>query len=132
MAIHVGIFVEPVAAINQYVCSAGHRDDGRGERCDDPDNDERFLRVSDDQVLSSAVVDSVSLERALKDVEAANARVIALTRQLLEREQHVSALESEVVQLKRLLDPRRKMEHVFRKNHSLYVIGRQAKRMMGR
>lgn len=88
--------------------------------------------MSDDRVLSAATVDSVSLERALKDVEAANARVIALTRQLLQSERRISDLESEIVQLKRLLDPRRRAEHIFRKNHSLYVIGRQAKRMLGR
>ncbi|WDG18950.1 hypothetical protein [Microbacterium sp. Clip185] len=95
-------------------------------------DDERYPRVSDDQVLSPAAVEAVSLERALKDAEVANARVITLTRQLLEHEQRVAELEYEVVQLKRLLDPRRKMEHLFRKNHSLYVIGRQAKRMLGR
>ncbi|WJS91745.1 hypothetical protein [Microbacterium testaceum] len=88
--------------------------------------------MSDDQVLSPAAVEAVSLERALKDVEVANARVIALTRQVLEREERIAELEYDIVQLKRLLDPRRKMEHLFRKNHSLYVIGRQAKRMLGR
>lgn len=88
--------------------------------------------MTDDRALSTAAVDSVSLERALKDVEVANARVIELTRGMLEREKRITELESEIVELKRLLDPRRKLEHVFRKNHSLYVIGRQTKRMMGR
>lgn len=85
-----------------------------------------------DRVLSADAVDSVSLERALKDVEVANARVIELTRGMLEREKRITELEAEVVQLKLMLDPRRKIEHVFRKNHTLYVIGRRAKRMMGR
>lgn len=88
--------------------------------------------MTDDRVLSADAVDSVSLERALKDVEVANARVIELTRGMLEREKQITELEAEVVQLKLMLDPRRKIEHVFRKNHTLYVIGRRAKRMMGR
>ncbi|AUG30427.1 MULTISPECIES: hypothetical protein [Microbacterium] len=88
--------------------------------------------MTDDRVLSADAVDSVSLERALKDVEVANARVIELTRGMLEREKRITELEAEVVQLKLMLDPRRKIEHVFRKNHTLYVIGRRAKRMMGR
>lgn len=88
--------------------------------------------MTDERVLSADAVDSVSLERALKDVEVANARVIELTRRMLEREKRIAELEAEVVQLKLMLDPRRKIEHVFRKNHTLYVIGRRAKRMMGR
>lgn len=88
--------------------------------------------MTNDRVLSADAVDSVSLERALKDVEVANARVIELTRGMLEREKRITELEAEVVQLKLMLDPRRKIEHVFRKNHTLYVIGRRAKRMMGR
>ncbi|MGB4778675.1 hypothetical protein [Microbacterium sp.] len=78
------------------------------------------------------MVDSVSLERALQDVEVANLRVIQLTQGMLDREKRISQLEKEIVELKRLLDPRRKMEHVFRKNHTLYVLARQAKRITGR
>lgn len=84
------------------------------------------------QQLTAEVVDSVSLERALQDAEVANRRVIELTRSLLEREAQIEKLQIEIVSLKQLMDPRRKMEHVFRKNHALYVMARRARRMMGR
>lgn len=84
------------------------------------------------QELSPAVVDTVSLERALMDAEAANLRVIELTRNLLEQEERITELKAEIVALKRIMDPRRKAEHLFRKNHTLYVMARQAKRMIGR
>lgn len=84
------------------------------------------------QELTTAVVDSVSLERALQDAEIANRRVIELTKGLLEREAQIEKLQIEIVSLKQLMDPRRKVEHVFRKNHALYVMARRARRMMGR
>ncbi|MGN6127491.1 MAG: hypothetical protein ACTHON_13055 [Humibacter sp.] len=84
------------------------------------------------QELSSSVVDAVSLEQALRDAEVANIRAIELTRALLEREERIAKLQGELVQLKRAMDPRRRAEHVFRKNHTLYVVARRAKRMMGR
>lgn len=82
--------------------------------------------------LTTKVVDGVSLERALQDAEVANKRVIELTRGLLEREAQIEKLQIEIVSLKQLMDPRRKVEHVFRKNHALYVMARRARRMMGR
>jgi hypothetical protein len=82
--------------------------------------------------LSAEVVDSVSLERALQDAEIANRRVIELTRGLLEREAQIDKLRIEIASLKQLMDPRRKIEHVVRKNHALYVVARRARRMMGR
>jgi len=82
--------------------------------------------------LTTNVVDGVSLERALQDAEVANKRVIELTRGLLEREAQIEKLQIEIVSLKQLMDPRRKVEHVFRKNHALYVMARRARRMMGR
>lgn len=88
--------------------------------------------MGDAPILSAAVVDSVSLERALKDVEAANARAIELTRVLLEREERIAKLEQEMATLIRSLDPRRRLEHTFRKNHTLYALARRAKRMTGR
>lgn len=84
------------------------------------------------QELTTEVVDSVSLERALQDAEIANKRVIELTKGLLEREAQIEKLQIEIVSLKQLMDPRRKVEHVFRKNHALYVMARRARRMMGR
>lgn len=88
--------------------------------------------MGESQELSAAAVDAVSLERALMDAEVANLRVMGLTRDLLDREERIAKLESEIVALKRLLDPRRKAEHIFRSNHTLYVVARRAKRMMGR
>ena len=82
--------------------------------------------------LTPTVVDEVSLVRALQDAEAANLRVVALTRNLLESEERVAKLEAEIVALKRLIGPRLRAEHVFRKNHALYVVARRARRMMGR
>ncbi|MCM3613802.1 hypothetical protein M3672_05025 [Microbacterium enclense] len=82
--------------------------------------------------LTAKVVDGVSLERALQDAEVANKRAIELTRALLEREAQIEKLQIEIVSLKQLMDPRRKVEHVFRKNHALYVMARRARRMMGR
>lgn len=81
--------------------------------------------------LTEDTVAAVSLERALQDAEVANRRAIELTRSLLEREEQISKLQIEIVSLKQMLDPRRKMEHVFRKNHALYVVARRARRMMG-
>lgn len=88
--------------------------------------------MSESQELSPAVVDAVSLERALQDAEVANLRVIELTKDLFEREDRVAELEAELVALKRSMDPRRKMEHIFRSNHTLYTIARRSKRMIGR
>lgn len=88
--------------------------------------------MGQEQRLTAEVVDSVSLERALHDAEIANRRAIDLTRSLLEREAQIEKLQVEIVSLKQLMDPRRKMEHVFRKNHALYVMARRARRMMGR
>jgi hypothetical protein len=88
--------------------------------------------MGDAPKLSSAAVDAVSLERALQDVEAANMRVIQLAQQVLDRDERISKLEQEIVVLKRGMDTRRKLEYVFRKNHTLYVLARQAKRMTGR
>lgn len=82
--------------------------------------------------LSPAAVDAVSLERALQDAEVANVRVIELTKDLLDREAQITALSAEVASLKRMMDPRRKIEHVFRSNHTLYVLARRTKRMIGR
>lgn len=96
------------------------------------DENEGFLVMGDAPKLSPAVVDSVSLERALQDAEVANLRVIELTQTMLDREARIAQLEQENVELKRLMDPRRKLEHVFRKNHTLYALARQAKRMTGR
>lgn len=88
--------------------------------------------MGDSPKLSPAVVDSVSLERALQDAEVANLRVIELTQRVLDREERISQLEQEIVVLKRGMDTRRKLEYIFRKNHTLYVLARQAKRMTGR
>jgi hypothetical protein len=88
--------------------------------------------MGDAPKLSPEVVDSVSLERALQDAEVANIRAMELTQQLLEREERIAELEQEIVLLKRGMDPRRRMEHVFRKNHTLYALARQAKRISGR
>lgn len=90
-----------------------------------------MLALGKNQELTAETVDAVSLERALQDAEVANRRVIDLTRGLLEREEQIAKLQIEIVSLKQLLDPRRKMEHVFRKNHALYVVARRARRMMG-
>lgn len=88
--------------------------------------------MTESQELSPAVVDAVSLERALADVEVANLRVIELTKDLLDREEQITKLQSDLVVLKRAMDPRRKVEHVFRSNHTLYALARRAKRMTGR
>lgn len=88
--------------------------------------------MSEREGLTPAAVDAVSLERALQDVEIANRRVIELTQVLLDKEERIAKLSSEVASLKRSMDPRRKAEHVFRKNHTLYVVARRAKRMLGR
>lgn len=88
--------------------------------------------MDEGQELSPSIVDAVSLERALQDAEAANLRVIALTKDLLDREERIDKLDAEIVALKRLLDPRRKMEHVFRSNHTVYAVVRRTKRMIGR
>jgi len=88
--------------------------------------------MGESQELTPAAVDAVSLERALQDAEAANLRVIELTKDLLDREARVTALESELAALKRLMDPRRKMEHIFRSNHTLYALARRTRRMIGR
>lgn len=88
--------------------------------------------MSDSVQLSATVVDAVSLERALKDVEVANRRVIDLTKKLLDREEQIEQLNAEVVSLKQSMDPRRRMEHLFRKNHAIYAAVRRTKRMMGR
>lgn len=82
--------------------------------------------------LTSATVDSVSLERALKDAEAANLRVIELSKKFLDSEARVAKLEAELAALRRTLDPRRKVEDLFRRNHTAYAIARRAKRMIGR
>lgn len=82
--------------------------------------------------LAAEVVDAVSLDRALRDAEVANQRVIELTKGMLEREAQIEKLQIEIVSLKQLMDPRRKVEHVVRKNHALYVVARRARRMMGR
>lgn len=88
--------------------------------------------MGEGQELSPEVVDAVSLERALKDAEVANLRVIALAKDLFDRDEQINKLNAEIVALKRLMDPRRKVEHVFRSNHTAYVLARRAKRMMGR
>lgn len=88
--------------------------------------------MGESQDLTPAAVDAVSLERALKDTEVANLRVIELTKDLLDREERVIALEAELVALKRTMDPRRRVEHVFRSNHTLYAVARRTKRMIGR
>lgn len=84
------------------------------------------------QELSVAAVDAASLERALMDAEVANLRVMELTRELLDREERISKLESEIVALKRVMDPRRRAEHIVRNNHILYAVARRAKGMTGR
>ncbi|MBN9178528.1 MAG: hypothetical protein J0I43_14340 [Microbacterium sp.] len=88
--------------------------------------------MSDSVQLSAQVVDSVSLDRALRDVEVANRRVIDLAKDLLDREEQIAKLNTEIVALKRLMDPRRRMEHIFRRNHALYAAVRRTKRMLGR
>ncbi|MDY0830351.1 hypothetical protein SK224_14550 [Microbacterium sp. BG28] len=88
--------------------------------------------MGEPQRLSPQVVDAVSLERALRDVEAANLRVIELTKTMVAREERIATLESEIVRLKRAMDPRRRLEYLFRKNHVLYALARRAKRMTGR
>lgn len=88
--------------------------------------------MGDAPKLSPAVVDSVSLDRALQDVEVANLRVIELTQSVLDQHETIAKLEQEIVALKRLMDPRKKLEHVFRQNHTLHAVARRAKRMTGR
>lgn len=88
--------------------------------------------MGDEQKLTAEVVDGVSLERALKDAEIANKRVTDLTAQLLDAEERIAQLSAEIVALKRLMDPRRKVEHVFRSNHVLYAAARRAKGIIGR
>ena len=79
-----------------------------------------------------AMVDAVSLDRALQDAEIANLRVVGLVQSLLDREERIAQLEQEIVELKRTMNPRRKVEYVVRRNHTLYALARQAKRMTGR
>lgn len=88
--------------------------------------------MGESQELSPALVDAVSLERALQDAEIANLRVIALAQDLLAQEERIAKLQAELVALKRVMDPRRKAEHIFRKNHVLYAAARRAKRLTGR
>lgn len=94
-------------------------------------NKGKVVAMGQKQELTAEAVGEVSLERALLDAEVANRRVIELTRGLLEREARIAKLQIEIVALKQMLDPRRKMEHVFRKNHALYVVARRARKMMG-
>ena len=82
--------------------------------------------------LSSASVDAVSLERALKDVEVANRRVIMLTNEMLDREERIVALSAELAAVKRTMDTRRRLEHLFRKNHTVFAVVRRARRMVGK
>lgn len=82
--------------------------------------------------LTAEVVDAVSLERALLDAEVANKRAIEFAEQLIKRDEKIAKLEAEVVLLKRTLDPRRRLEHIFRRNHALYAVALRAKRMLRR
>lgn len=82
--------------------------------------------------LTPDAVDAVSLERALLDAEVANQRVIAMTKDLFERDERIAKLNTEIVALKRLLDPRRKVEHVIRSNHIVFSVARRTKRIIGR
>jgi hypothetical protein len=88
--------------------------------------------MAEKQELSASVVDGVSIERALQDAEIANRRVMELTQILLDKEERIAKLSADLAALKRLMDPRRKAEHVFRQNHTLYSAARRAKRMLGR
>ncbi|KQR93658.1 MAG: hypothetical protein J0I33_08435 [Microbacterium ginsengisoli] len=88
--------------------------------------------MSGEDELSPALVGAVSLERALEDAAIANQRAIELAQKLLTSEERVAALSAEVADLKRLLDPRRKLEHLIRQNHSLHVTAQRAKRILGR
>jgi predicted nucleic acid-binding Zn-ribbon protein len=82
--------------------------------------------------LSADAVEAISLERALQDAEAANARVIALTKGILDREEKIAQLERELVSIKRTMDTRRRIESVVRRNHILYALASRAKRMTGK
>jgi len=88
--------------------------------------------MGDERKLTAEVVDAVSLDRALKDAEVANKRAIDLATRLLDAEERIAELNAEIVALKRIMDPRRKMEHVFRSNHVLYAAARRAKGIIGR
>ena len=88
--------------------------------------------MDDGQELSAAAVDAVSLERALQDTEVANLRVIGLAKDVFDRDERIAELDAEIVALKRLLDPRRKMEHAIRSNHIAHSVARRTKRMIGR
>ncbi|BDI21628.1 hypothetical protein [Herbiconiux sp. L3-i23] len=88
--------------------------------------------MGENSELTSAVVDAVSLERALKDAEVANQRVITLTKELLDREEKIAKLHATIVAMKRVMDPKRRAEYVLRKNHAVLAIARRTKRMIGR
>lgn len=82
--------------------------------------------------LTPSVVDAVSLERALLDVEAANLRVVELTHKLLDAEERIAKLHRENVLLKRSMSPKRRAEHILRTNRVLYALARRAKKMTTR
>lgn len=87
--------------------------------------------MDESQELSASVVDAVSLARALQDAEVANLRVIALAKEVLDRDERIAKLDAEIVALKRLLDPRRKAEHIIRSNYIVHSVARRTKRMIG-
>lgn len=81
--------------------------------------------------LTAELVDTVSLERALKDAEAANLRVMKLAKDVLERDEQIAKLQAQIVAMKRVMTLKQRAEYVLRKHHAIFAIARRAKRMIG-